>query len=190
MGRLMMGVNASPNRQALAALDLQPGDKVLEIGFGPGVALAEILRRSDGPHAGVDVSATMVGMATRRNREAVRAGRLTLVHGPATTLPWRDHSFDKALLVNVLYFTESSALDLLEARRVLRPGGVLVAYVTDRSTMRRWPFAQEDTHRHFDAAGLRSTLALAGFEPDRVAIRPLALPLGVIGLLAVASTPP
>ncbi len=45
-GKLMARGNTDINRLALEALDLQPGDDVLEIGFGPGVTLAKIAKQA------------------------------------------------------------------------------------------------------------------------------------------------
>jgi SAM-dependent methyltransferase len=186
VGRLMGRINASPNRHAIEALDLQPRDRVLEVGFGPGLALSEGLRRSEGPHAGIDASVEMVELAGRRNRHAIRSGRLDLVLGVARDLPWADSTFDKALLVNMLYFADARGLDIARVRRALRPGGVMVAYVTDGSTMGRWPFASGDTHRLFDASSLTASLLLAGFQQDHIEVRTIGLSFGIRGLLGIA----
>ena len=170
LGHLMGYVNATPNIHALEALDLKPHDRVLEVGFGPGIALAEVLRRSGGPHAGIDASAEMVELATRRNHQAIRSGRLDLVCGEARELPWPDGTFDKALLVNVLYFSDEDGRDLAQVRRVLRPGGVLVAYVTDDDTMRRWPFTPRDSW-----TGRTSTRSRGNPAPTRLDLRVDAL---------------
>jgi len=66
--------NVTPNRWAVRLLDVQPADRVLELGCGPGVAIAALASR--GMVVGVDHSAVMIGQR-RRNRAAVRAGRST-----------------------------------------------------------------------------------------------------------------
>ena len=61
----------------------------------------------------------------------IEAGRLELVRGDFASLPFADKIVDAILAVNVVYFMKSSAA-VREARRVLRPGGRIVLYATDR----------------------------------------------------------
>ena len=99
-------VNDEPNRLAIDALDLRPSETVLELGFGPGWGLRAIAARTRGARVyGVDQSARMLRQARRINEVAVSRGRMVLVQGPFSPLPWVDEMFDKILLVNVAYIT-------------------------------------------------------------------------------------
>jgi trans-aconitate methyltransferase len=65
--------NRRRNAWAVSLLDVQRDDRVLEIGFGPGVAIRELSARAPEGHVcGLDHSAVMVQQAARRNAEAVR----------------------------------------------------------------------------------------------------------------------
>src|SRR5918996_2966738 len=81
--------NRRRNRWVASLLDLQPTDRVLEIGFGPGLAIAELSRRvgPSGHVYGVDRSDVMLRQATRRNAAAIQAGRVTLISGNVEQLP-------------------------------------------------------------------------------------------------------
>src|SRR3989441_1771583 len=80
--------NRKRNVWAVGLLGVEPTDRVLEIGFGPGIAIRELSRRAmHGLVCGVDHSAVMVRQATRRNAAAVRAGRVELRLGAAEHLP-------------------------------------------------------------------------------------------------------
>ena len=187
IGWLMTLANATPYELALQALRLRPTDVVLELGFGPGAGLRRLAAGvPEGRICGVDHSATMVEAALRRNRDVVAEGRMELSRGKFHPLPWGDETFDKALLVNVVYFFEQSGDDAREVYRTLRRGGLVVAYATDRETMAKWPFAGSDTHRTFDRTSLHEALVDAGFEVDDVRVERVALPFGVSGLLALA----
>src|SRR4030088_2031689 len=108
VGWLMAFVNYEPNRLAIDALDPRPGETVLELGFGPGWGLRTIAARTRGARVyGVDHSMRMIEQATRINEVAVSKGRMVLVQGPFSPLPWIDRAFDKVLLVNVAYFFDS-----------------------------------------------------------------------------------
>lgn len=186
-GRFMVHVNREPYRLALEALAAGRSDDVLEVGFGPGEGLAELTRQvTRGRVFGLDGSPQMMRRARRRNRQALARGHLSLADGDFRRLPWSDRSFDKVLAVNVGYFFDADGQAVREMARVLRPGGRAVLYVTDRETMRTWPFAGPDTHATFDAGDLRGLLVRGGFAPDAVEIRPVQLAFNVKGLIAIA----
>jgi SAM-dependent methyltransferase len=116
--------NRQRNRWAVSLLEVQPGDQVLEIGFGPGLAVAELVRAGAGRVYGVDHSGVMLRQASRRNAAAIRAGRVTLINAPVEQLPAAlDGPFDAILAVNSLGFWPARAERLAELRRRLAPGG-------------------------------------------------------------------
>ena len=187
VGWLMAWINDEPNRLAIKALDPRPGEAVLELGFGPGWGLRTIAARTRGaPVYGVDQSARMLQQARYLNEVAISRGRMVLVQGPFSPLPWMDETFDKILLVNVIYFFDSNGRDISEVRRVLRSGGRAVIYATSRETMQKWPFAGPDTHRTFDTRDLANLLENAGFKRSRITITNAELAFGVKGLIAIA----
>ena len=118
--------NRQRNRWVASLLDVQPTDRVLEIGFGPGLAIAELSRRvGPGGHVyGIDRSDVMLRQATTRNAAAIQAGRVTLALGTVEQLPPAlDGPFDAILAVNTLGFWTAPAERLAELRRRLTPGG-------------------------------------------------------------------
>ena len=123
----------------------------------------------------------MLEQAQRMNEVAVSSGRMVLVQGPFSPLPWIDEMFDKVLLVNVVYFFDSDGRDMSEVYRVLRSGGRTVIYVTSRETMTKWPFAGPETHKLYDRNELLDLLVDAGFQPSDIAIEDVRLPFGIKG---------
>ncbi len=186
IGGLMAFANARANALAIAALRVREGDCLLELGCGPGLALQSLLRM---PHralaVGLDWSEAMLAQASRRNRAALNAGRLALVRGDFSRLPFAGESADAILAVNVAYFMQSPAA-AREAHRVLRRSGRFVLYATHRSAMQRWRFADPHTHRLFDSSELAVLLTEAGFAADRIRIELVDAGFGILGLLAVA----
>src|SRR6266852_3312242 len=75
------------------------------IGFGPGLAVAELVRADAGHVYGIDHSGAMLRQASRRNAAAIRAGRVTLIRASADQIPPAlDGPFDAILAVNSLGF--------------------------------------------------------------------------------------
>jgi SAM-dependent methyltransferase len=123
------------------ALGAEPGERVLDVGCGPGFYCAELLEDvgPDGSVVGVDSSEAMLGLAARRcqghdNVAFHRAG--------ATSLPVEDASFDRAVCVQVLEYVENADAGLAEMHRALRPGGRAVVWDIDWATV-SWHSADE-----------------------------------------------
>jgi ubiquinone/menaquinone biosynthesis C-methylase UbiE len=132
-GWLMALTNRDLNAWAIDQLAVRPGDHVLEIGFGPGLAVQALARRArNGYIDGVDVSPLMVEQATRRNAAMVKAGRVRLRAGSVSALPFDAGRFDKVLAVNNVQFWPELSDDLREVARVMRPGGVLAIVLQPR----------------------------------------------------------
>src|SRR5262245_42893289 len=88
LGGLMNRTNARMNTSALQLLELEPTDRVLEIGFGGGVALASLIGRAAFV-AGVDRSRDMVARAKARFEAAVSVGRAEFREGRVEALPFK-----------------------------------------------------------------------------------------------------
>ncbi|TQM06120.1 ubiquinone/menaquinone biosynthesis C-methylase UbiE [Pseudonocardia kunmingensis] len=113
-------------RDVLAAADLAPNDRLLEVGCGGGTFLEWALR-SGCSAAAVDHSLDMVRLAEATNAAAVAEGRLEVRQAPGERLPYPDAAFICAVTMNVFFFLDGKAA-LAELARVLAPGGRLVLH--------------------------------------------------------------
>jgi SAM-dependent methyltransferase len=165
---------------ALAALELQPEDRLLELCFGGGQVLGRALETVPSA-AGIDHSPEMLALAGERNAEALAAGRLELVQGDVHELPWPDGEFSCAACLNAFFFVERPADFLAEIRRVLAPGGRFVLLTAVRGAAWNGPWAP--ALRTYNPEPLRSMLRAAGFAGATV-------DESSGQQLAVASTPP
>jgi SAM-dependent methyltransferase len=181
LGAGMDLANRKPNRLAIDQLSPRPCERVLDAGCGSGAGLGEVLRRAKCEVAGIDPSPVMIAAARRR-----LGARAELHCTGLEELPFAPASFDAALLLNVLYFCDEGGAMIANLRRVLRPGGRLVVYVTDRATMDGWAFARQGLHRLFDHAELVDALVAGGFSRDAVSVRAEPITRTVRGLIACA----
>jgi ubiquinone/menaquinone biosynthesis C-methylase UbiE len=186
VGQAMAQINRQPNRIAIDALEIDPGETVLELGFGPGRAIRTLASMvPKGQVLGIDQSEVMCEQASRYNKRAIRKGRVELQQGRFDLLPWGADTVDKILAANVVYFFRADAGEIREARRVLRPGGTMAIYATDKSTMAAWRFCTPATHRTFDHEDLMAFILSGGFTDGEVVVFPISFALRVSGLLAV-----
>ncbi|MFF3493099.1 class I SAM-dependent methyltransferase [Streptomyces sp. NPDC002795] len=199
-GRLVgwfMAHRDSNRRRSLwvvSLLDVQPADRVLEVGFGPGLAIAELARRADRGHVyGIDHSDAMVRRSRKHNAAVIRTQRVTLTHTSVDRLPHFDEPLDAIVAVNSLGFWPDPTQRLSDLRGLLRPGGRIAL-----ASQPRCAGATADTTAR--AGGeLKDRLTRAGFIRARVETLPLAPPVACVlatnpavgqGELPTTATPP
>ncbi|WP_082209814.1 class I SAM-dependent methyltransferase [Fischerella sp. PCC 9605] len=136
-------------------LEVQPDDKVIEVGFGPGVAIQILADAvSTGYVAGVDYSEEMVEQARVRNAKAIETGLVQLQYGSVEALPFADDTFDKALAINSMQVWSDAIAGLREMRRVMKVGGKIALGFT--------PYSGQPS------TGLTEMLTAAGFTEARL----------------------
>jgi ubiquinone/menaquinone biosynthesis C-methylase UbiE len=128
IGQEMATDHLPENQWTVNHLRPHPTDHILEIGFGPGVAIELLLPHiPDGKLYGIDHSALMVQEAQQRNHAAVAAGRADLRHATADDpLHFPPNTFDKVFTIHTLYFWRDAMTTLADIHRVLKPGGTLL----------------------------------------------------------------
>ena len=150
-GIIMARMNQAFTYSVIDLLDIQPNDRVLEIGFGSGMGIQRLAElASTGYIAGIDYSKEMVEQATERNRSAINAGLVDLRQGSVESLPFEDSTFDKALTVNSMQVWSDAAIGLREIRRVLKK-------VEGKIALGFTPYSGQSSH------GLIEMFTTAGF---------------------------
>jgi ubiquinone/menaquinone biosynthesis C-methylase UbiE len=153
----------------LSQLDIQPDDRVLEIGFGPGLDIRRASSKAwNGFVAGIDISKVMLGQARHRNKRAIRSGKVELRLGSMDLpLPYPADSFSKVFAINSFQFWGEPDKALLEIKRVLKPGGQLLIAVQPMSKG-----ATEQTALAISEK-LQALFEKAGFKKVQVVVVPL-----------------
>jgi cyclopropane fatty-acyl-phospholipid synthase-like methyltransferase len=113
--------------ELLDELDVRPGQRVLEIGSGPGDALREAVRRARGGQVvGVDVSELMVRLARTRNRHAIVRGEVDVRLEDVASLSLEVASFDRIFSIHSIYFWRGVEDVVAKLGAALRKDGRLV----------------------------------------------------------------
>lgn len=167
-GRVMANTksNTERTRWTLSLLDLAPADRVLEIGYGPGIAIELASQRvSTGLVVGVDHSDVMLRHASRRNRRAIADGKVQLYRCAVENLPPFGAPFDKIFSINSIHFWPNPVQSIELLRSMLKPGGVLALTIQPRS--------RNATSENARSIGeeLVTKLQLAGFTDTRLELR-------------------
>lgn len=114
---------------ALGWMSLEPDHRVLEVGFGHGLAVELVAAKlRPGRFLGIDPSAKMIVQATRRNVDAVRSGHILLRVGPLASVDLGTEPFDVAFAINVSLFARPPCFELARLRERMRPGASLFLF--------------------------------------------------------------
>jgi len=124
-----MGRFSGPLAAQFAQLaDVRAGQRVLDVGCGPGALTAELVQRlGSGAVWAVDPSASFAAAICDRFPQ------VSVLRGVAEQLPFADRTFDAALAQLVVQFMADPAGGLAELARVTRHGGVVAACVWDHA---------------------------------------------------------
>jgi SAM-dependent methyltransferase len=156
------------NTQTLDLLDIRATDRVLDVGCGPGVGVREAAGRAPQGHVtGLDVSSTMVAIARRRNRRAIRLGRVDITRLDVDDLGLAPESLDRIFSVHCIYFWKDPSETLRQLTETLRPSGRLVlAFRPDGADV---PARFRDaTYRFYTPTEVETMLRAAGFQSVRL----------------------
>jgi len=127
----------------ISFLDIQPSSRVLEVGFGGGYAAELVSQKlTQGLLAGIDHSATMVDIASKRITKFLKSGRVELKQGGAENIPYPDESFDIIYSLHSIYFWKDPVECLKGFRQKLKPGGLLAITIQPKN---RWRDDQVNT---------------------------------------------
>lgn len=155
---LMNRGNRGLNDRAIALLDVRPGARVLDLGFGGGLTFDPLLAKG-ATVIGVDRATDMVEAARRDD------DRLRIMAGEATAIPLGDGEVDRVLTVNTVYFWPDLHAAFEEIRRVLAPSGRLVIAIRDGAVMTKVDPAVFTLRTPED---IRAALERAGFGQAEV----------------------
>jgi ubiquinone/menaquinone biosynthesis C-methylase UbiE len=164
LGPLWNRRNRPLNDAALERLDLQPDDRVLEVGFGGGYLLGRMSAIvTDGFIGGVDISAALVEQRQAHYRQLIQAGQLDLQVASVDRLPYPAAHFSKAISVNSIFYWPDAAQAVGELSRVLGDNGRLVLCFTDRASLQQKDFARRGLTL-YDADEVQQLLKPAGLQ--------------------------
>lgn len=182
-GRMMAVLNRPAQHQVLALLDVRPGDRILEVGYGPGTLVRLLADRTPAALvAGVDPAPEMRDLASRRTRDLRDRSRggpaVDLRIGTAAETGFGDAAFDLVVSVNTVALWPDLTTGLDELHRVVRPGGRVVLAWHSRSARSRFArrlglpddrlaAIQEGLARHFTRVDRRETPDLVVFVAVR-----------------------
>ncbi len=164
-------------RWGLTKVEIRDNATVLDIGCGGGRALERLASLAIlGKVVGIDYSEDSVAVARKRTQRLIATGRVEVLHGSVSSMPFPDATFDCVLAVETYYFWPDIAADLAEVRRVMKPSGQMVIiagmYRGSRFDKRNMRLIRAGGMRCFSVQEFEETLQDAGFSAVAVSVEP------------------
>ena len=119
-------INKNLYAAVIEHLDIRETDTILEIGFGNGYLIRKLSDKNYQKLYGIDISPDMLTIATRKNREKIKQGKIELKLANVQDLPIENSSIEKVYTINTVYFWQDIQQGFSEIRRVLKPGGIFL----------------------------------------------------------------
>ena len=119
-------INGRQYQGTIKQLAVNESDVILDIGFGNGFVVKQLLKENPKKIFGIEISEDMIFSATKRNQSAINDGRVEFLKADVCDLPFEDNTFDKIYTINTVYFWQDIEKAFAEIERILKPDGLFV----------------------------------------------------------------
>ena len=136
-------INKAMYHKIISLVDNKSAHVILDIGFGNGYMVKKLAANKNNIIYGIDISEDMLANATKKNRRAVKAGRVILSQGDCCKLAFADQIFDVISTVNTIYFWPDTLTGLQEIYRVLQENGVFYNVVYSKEWLQKLSYTKK-----------------------------------------------
>ena len=136
---------------------------VLEIGFGNGFFIPELLKNGHKKVCGIDYSDLMLAEANENLIHFIIEKKVELKWAAADAIPYPENYFDKICSVNTIYFWDEPLKVISEIKRVLQPGGIVSVGYRSKTRMQDLEFAKYD-FKMYEIKDVENLFVKNGFE--------------------------
>lgn len=166
-GRIVSKMMDIRNREfyekVIIELDIKSGDKIYEIGYGPGLGIRLIANlRIDCSLSGIDYSELMYSKATKRNKKFINDGIVNLKYGELLTADIGTERYDKIFCLNVIYFWSDLSKVFDKIYSMLNDGGMYCIFMTHEKEIETQKFTKDFCK--YSIEQVESELKKAGFK--------------------------
>ena len=160
----MIKENMSRYGLLMKDLDVQPFEKILEIGYGPGICI-ELLAEACNSCTihGIDFSKLMYERATKRNKKQIESNRILLKYGDILDNQSDKDDYDKIFCLNVVYFWDGLRKVFEKIATLLRNNGAFYIYMATREMLIEKK-APDGVFNKYSIEQIEEALRLAGLK--------------------------
>lgn len=161
---LMKKGNLTAYHKIIPKLDINQGDKILEIGYGHGIGIDMICKDHDCFVTGIDFSELMYHESKTRNKRHIEQNKLTLEFGDYLDFNNAQESFDKIFFINVIYFWDSLEKPFKKMFEELKQNGKICIFMASRDDLKKLKFTTDDIFNKYTIEYVQDELNRFGFK--------------------------
>jgi cyclopropane fatty-acyl-phospholipid synthase-like methyltransferase len=163
VSRIMIKGNRSDYDKIIPELDIKPGERIMEIGYGHGVGIDRISSNYDCFVSGIDFSELMFREATKRNKKHIENNKVKLFFGDILSTEIPVSNLDKVFCVNVIYFWDKLDEPFRRIKTMLKQGGLLCMFMVHRDYLNKIKFTKDGIFNKYTVDEVVDQLKSAGF---------------------------
>lgn len=165
ISELMIFGNRSAYENLLRDLVIQTNDKILEIGYGPGVGIGLVSTRTKSDEIyGIDYSELMYRRASKRNIRSIKNNRVHLMFGGFVETELNTTGFDKIFCVNVVYFWDDLQKPFKKVNSLLKDDGTFCIYMAGKDELNNAKYTRDDIFNKYTIDEILNALKSCGFN--------------------------
>lgn len=162
---LMIIGNRSAYENMIKYLTIKSDDKILEIGYGPGIGINLISKKyTSGEIYGVDFSELMHKRASKRNHKFIKNNRIHLRYGDFVETELGTIGFDKIFCINVVYFWDDLQKPFEKAYSLLKDDGTFCLYMAGKDELNKAKFTKDGIFNKYSIGQVVNALKSSGFH--------------------------
>ena len=162
---LMIIGNRSAYDNMIRDLKIQTNDKILEIGYGPGVGIGLISRIFESCNIyGIDFSELMYRRAAKRYEKLIENNRVHLLFGDFVETEISASGFDKIFCINVVYFWDNLQKPFEKIKSLLRDDSIFYFYMESKDDLSKVEFTKDEIFNKHSIEQVTEALKSAGFK--------------------------
>jgi len=152
-------------KRMIKLLDLQPTDKILEIGSGMGIRISLIATECDGCEIyGIDVSERQLKESVERNKQFIASHKVHLQSGDFIETSIDAKDFDKIFCINLSKIQNNLQTSLEKIKSLLKDEGTFYFYMKGKAEGEKFKFAKKDVLNQYTIEQIVEVLKSAGFK--------------------------
>lgn len=163
VSKIMIKGNSREYDNMLKELDVKPGDRIFEIGYGPGIGIDQICSAYDCHVSGIDFSELMFKQASERNKMHIQRNKAELFYGDFLDFEMPSPGYDKVFCLNVIYFWNDLHKPFTKIRSSLKEGGVFCFSMAAKDHLDKIPFTNDSVFNKYSIETVVAELKNAGF---------------------------
>lgn len=165
ISNLMIFGNRSAYENMIKNLTIKSNEKILEIGYGPGIGIGLISKIYESCEIyGIDFSELMFKRASKRNSQFIKNNRVHLLFGDFVETELSTTGFDKIFCINVVYFWDDLKKPFEKVNSLLKDDGTFSLYMAGKEELNKAKFTKDGIFNKYSIGQVVNALKSSGFH--------------------------